>query len=151
VVKDGLGLLLFLGFYYFVLLSPYFLSDPEMYIEANPLVSPLHIVPELYFLFAYAMLRAQPIKVAGVLLLVSRLVVPALLGLLVLRMSSLRVVLRLLVWFFISNVVLLSWLGQCSVEEPYTFFRMISTSLYFVLLVCVSLVHLFCEWLYSAH
>jgi len=130
-------------------LTPYLLSDPEIFIEANPLVSPLHIVPELYFLFAYAMLRAQPVKVAGVLLLVSSPVVPTLLGFIEIRLTSFTVLLRLVVWLFIANAVLLSWLGQCPVEEPYTLCSMIRTSIYFMLLLLVFLVQLFNEWLFA--
>ena len=69
--KDLIGwsmvLLLLFGF---SLLFPWTLGDPENFIPANPLVTPVHIQPEWYFLFAYAILRAIPNKLGGVLALV---------------------------------------------------------------------------------
>jgi len=50
-----------------IFLFPFFLGDPEMSVEANPIVSPVHIVPEWYFLLFYAILRAIPNKSVGVL------------------------------------------------------------------------------------
>ena len=60
---------------YLALLDPYLLGDPENFIPANPLVTPLHIQPEWYFLFVYAILRAIPNKGLGVLSLVAALLV----------------------------------------------------------------------------
>lgn len=51
------------------LLAPWALGDPENFIPANPLVTPVHIQPEWYFLFAYAILRSIPNKLGGVLAL----------------------------------------------------------------------------------
>lgn len=68
--KDMLNVFVWLLFFMFVFLYPFTLSDPEIFIEANPIVSPVHIVPEWYFLFAYAILRAIPNKILGVLALV---------------------------------------------------------------------------------
>lgn len=53
-------------FILFALGCPFYLGDPEMFIESDPIISPVHIVPEWYFLFAYAILRAIPNKVLGV-------------------------------------------------------------------------------------
>ncbi|MCE2155638.1 cytochrome b, partial [Streptococcus thermophilus] len=52
------------------LLDPYLLGDPDNFIPANPLVTPAHIQPEWYFLFAYAILRSIPNKLGGVIALV---------------------------------------------------------------------------------
>lgn len=49
--------------------------DPENFIPANPLVTPIHIQPEWYFLFAYAILRAIPSKIGGVIGLVTALLI----------------------------------------------------------------------------
>merc|ERR1711882_20534 len=51
------------------LFNPWILGDPENFIPANPLVTPLHIQPEWYFLFAYAILRSIPNKLGGVVAL----------------------------------------------------------------------------------
>jgi ubiquinol-cytochrome c reductase cytochrome b subunit len=52
------------------LVNPYLLGDPDNFIPANPLVTPVHIQPEWYFLFAYAILRSIPNKLGGVIALV---------------------------------------------------------------------------------
>lgn len=54
---------------------PYFFRDPEMYIQADPMTRPVHIVPEWYFLFAYAILRAIPNKTLGVIALLISIVI----------------------------------------------------------------------------
>jgi len=69
--KDFYGfMLLFIFISYLVFFIPNYLGDPENFIKANPLVTPVHIMPEWYFLFAYAILRAIPDKLGGVLGLV---------------------------------------------------------------------------------
>jgi ubiquinol-cytochrome c reductase cytochrome b subunit len=69
-VKDGLGLRLVVFTFFGLYLSSFMVvSDPEQYIEANPFVTPVHIVPEWYFLPAYAILRSVPNKLGGVILL----------------------------------------------------------------------------------
>ena len=73
--KDVLGLLVFMmGFFYIVRCCPWDLGDPENFIPANPMVTPIHIQPEWYFLFAYAILRSIPNKLGGVIALVLRVV-----------------------------------------------------------------------------
>jgi len=58
-----------------VMYLPYDLGDPENFIKANPMVTPVHIIPEWYFLFAYAILRVIPRKLGGVIGLVFSIVV----------------------------------------------------------------------------
>ena len=57
------------------LLHPYLLGDPDNFIPANPLVTPAHIQPEWYFLFAYAILRSIPNKLGGVIALVASVMI----------------------------------------------------------------------------
>lgn len=58
-MKDTFGLLVFLIAYVaFTFFMPNALGHPDNYVEANPLVTPAHIVPEWYFLPFYAILRA---------------------------------------------------------------------------------------------
>ena len=71
--KDLYDVFFFIFFVLFSLLVPFLLGDPEMFIEADPIIRPVHIVPEWYFLFAYAILRAIPNKVLGVLALLMRI------------------------------------------------------------------------------
>jgi len=75
-IKDFLGFLIVLTlFFVFILLEPYTLGDPENFIPANPLVTPVHIQPEWYFLFAYAILRSIPNKLGGVIAMILSIVV----------------------------------------------------------------------------
>jgi len=74
--KDFYGFILLLIFLsLLVFYTPNLLGDPENYINANPLVTPIHIMPEWYFLFAYAILRAIPDKLGGVVALVASILV----------------------------------------------------------------------------
>merc|ERR1719402_863860 len=69
-IKDLFGFLFVLTlFFIFILLEPYTLGDPENFIPANPLVTPVHIQPEWHFLLAYAILRSIPNKLGGVIAL----------------------------------------------------------------------------------
>jgi quinol-cytochrome oxidoreductase complex cytochrome b subunit len=71
-VKDLFGLLcVFFLFFLIVFLYPNLLGHPDNYIPANPLVTPVHIVPEWYFLPFYAILRSIPNKLGGVVLMFS--------------------------------------------------------------------------------
>ena len=81
-VKDAFAIVCFMIFYaWFVFYIPNYLGDADNYIKANPLQTPAHIVPEWYFLPFYAILRAIPNKLLGVIALfgaVARLRLPAL-------------------------------------------------------------------------
>lgn len=75
-IKDLLGfIVMFCLFLIFILLEPYTLGDPENFIPANPLVTPVHIQPEWYFLFAYAILRSIPNKLGGVVAMILSILV----------------------------------------------------------------------------
>merc|ERR1739838_789637 len=75
-VKDIFGYMFVLYlFSMFILLEPYTLGDPENFIPANPLVTPVHIQPEWYFLFAYAILRSIPNKLGGVVAMIASIVI----------------------------------------------------------------------------
>lgn len=70
VYKDIVGFLIIIRrLTFLVLTNPYLLRDPENFTPANPLVTPIHIQPEWYFLFAYAILRSIPNKLGGVIAL----------------------------------------------------------------------------------
>jgi len=72
--KDSLNILLWVGFFFLALSYPFKLGDAEIFIAANSLRRPVHIVPEWYFLFAYAILRAIPNKIIGVVALLASVV-----------------------------------------------------------------------------
>nr|YP_010618320.1 cytochrome b [Clavinema parasiluri]WAX01698.1 cytochrome b [Clavinema parasiluri] len=131
-VKDSYNLVFWMFFFIFVFSYPFMLGDPEMFLESNVLVSPVHIVPEWYFLFFYAILRAVPSKLFGVVLLMMSLLVFCLFGLVNNYISCTSLSNDLLVYVFLVSVGMLSWLGQCVVEYPYDFMMFIFSLLYFV-------------------
>ena len=98
------------------------------------MVTPAHIVPEWYFLPFYAILRAIPDKLGGVVAMVGAILIN--LALPVLNTSNIRSSLfrpfhRVIFWFFVANFILLMWLGQCPVESPYIEISQVSSLLYF--------------------
>nr|YP_009114975.1 cytochrome b [Didemnum vexillum]AIZ58122.1 cytochrome b [Didemnum vexillum]UYK51626.1 cytochrome b [Didemnum vexillum] len=134
--KDVLGFFfLFFFYFFFIFFLPYNLMDPENFMMANPGVTPLHIKPEWYFLFAYAMLRSIPNKVLGVLVLVFSILVFFLLpyGNKNLKMNFFFIY-KLVFFFWVFNFILLTWLGGCPVKIYYNFLSQISGILYFFLI-----------------
>nr|YP_009002579.1 cytochrome b [Cherax preissii]CDL72682.1 cytochrome b [Cherax preissii] len=133
--KDIVGfLIMFMLLILLTLLNPYLLSDPDNFTPANPLVTPVHIQPEWYFLFAYAILRSIPNKLGGVIALVLSVAI-----LWVLPFSSFSKFQGLsfyplnqnLFWFFIATILLLTWIGARPVEDPYIITGQTLTILYF--------------------
>jgi len=134
-VKDFMFLWAFLFFFsYFIFLNPNVLGHPDNYIEANPMVTPAHIVPEWYFLPFYAILRSIPDKLGGVIAMVGAILINLALPVLNtsnVRSSFFRPLHRILFWVFIANFLLLGWLGQMPVEDPYIQIGQACTLLYF--------------------
>nr|YP_010546387.1 cytochrome b [Nerita ocellata]UYI29903.1 cytochrome b [Nerita ocellata] len=117
-----------------VLFSPQLLGDPENFIPANPLVTPVHIQPEWYFLFAYAILRSIPSKLGGVVALVLSIAILFILPFTHLgkfRSTAFYPVSQVLFWTLIGIFLVLTWIGARPVEAPYEFIGRIFTVLYF--------------------
>nr|YP_009126999.1 cytochrome b [Phormia regina]AFZ41157.1 cytochrome b [Phormia regina]AMH85420.1 cytochrome b [Phormia regina]AMH85524.1 cytochrome b [Protophormia terraenovae] len=117
-----------------VLINPYLLGDPDNFIPANPLVTPVHIQPEWYFLFAYAILRSIPNKLGGVIALVLSIAILAILPFY--HLSKFRGIQfypinQILFWVMVVTVILLTWIGARPVEEPYVLVGQILTVVYF--------------------
>nr|AMX23104.1 cytochrome b [Reticulitermes sp. A TB-2016] len=113
--------------------DPYILSDPDNFTPANPLVTPVHIQPEWYFLFAYAILRSIPNKLGGVIALAMSI---AILFIMPVNKSKFRgtqfyPINQMLFWTMTNTVILLTWIGARPVEEPYVLTGQILTVLYF--------------------
>ena len=135
IYKDLMGILIFLILYIYICLqTPWILGDPENFIPANPLVTPVHIQPEWYFLFAYAILRSIPNKLGGVVALAIAVLVLFLLPFYGnRRFKRLRFypLGKFMFWFLVSVVILLTWIGARPVEDPYIITGQILTLLYF--------------------
>nr|YP_010444625.1 cytochrome b [Haplodiplatys aotouensis]UTI38888.1 cytochrome b [Haplodiplatys aotouensis]UTI38901.1 cytochrome b [Haplodiplatys aotouensis] len=133
--KDLFGFILMIMFLMMlVLLDPYKLGDPDNFIPANPLVTPIHIQPEWYFLFAYAILRSIPSKLGGVIALLMSIAILFFLPFMNLNSGQGIVYYplnKILFWFMVVIVILLTWIGARPVEEPFILLSQILTILYF--------------------
>nr|AAU20564.1 cytochrome b [Plethodon petraeus] len=141
--KDLLGLMMtLLTLTLLSLLIPNFLSDPENFSPANPLITPPHIQPEWYFLFAYAILRSIPNKLGGVLaLLLSILILFIIPTLHTSKHQSLvfRPLTQTLFWTLVLDMLLLTWIGSQPVETPFIEIGQITSALYFFLFLLLPL------------
>nr|ACI28618.1 cytochrome b [Drosophila melanogaster]AFR59720.1 cytochrome b [Drosophila melanogaster]AKN22302.1 cytochrome b [Drosophila melanogaster] len=118
-----------------VLISPNLLGDPDNFIPANPLVTPAHIQPEWYFLFAYAILRSIPNKLGGVIALVLSIAILMILpfyNLSKFRGIQFYPINQVMFWSMLVTVILLTWIGARPVEEPYVLIGQILTVVYFL-------------------
>jgi ubiquinol-cytochrome c reductase cytochrome b subunit len=134
-MKDGFGVACFLIVYAgFVFFAPNFLGDPANYIPANPLVTPEHIVPEWYFLPFYAILRAIPDKLGGVLAMFGAIGVLFLLPWLDtsrVRSASFRPIYKWFVFVLVIDVVVLGICGAHPPEGFYVPLSQVATLYYF--------------------
>nr|ANJ59915.1 cytochrome b [Nacella magellanica] len=133
--KDIFGIMvLLLSLMMVVLMSPNMLTDPDNFTPANPLVTPIHIQPEWYFLFAYAILRSIPNKLGGVVaLLLSILILFTcpLTHMGTFRSLSFYPLNQFLMWTLIAVVLILTWIGSRPVEAPYEAIGQLFTVFYF--------------------
>ncbi|MEI6188125.1 MAG: cytochrome b/b6 [Alphaproteobacteria bacterium] len=136
VIKDLFSwVLVFIVYFNFVYFAPNFLGHTDNYIEANPMVTPAHIVPEWYFLPFYAVLRSVPHKLGGVIAMFASLLILFLLPYLNtsdIRSSFFRPIHRLFFWLFILDYLILGWIGGCAPETPYLEIGQIATLFYFL-------------------
>ncbi|NP_943616.1 cytochrome b (mitochondrion) [Erpetoichthys calabaricus] len=135
--KDLLGfIILLLIILMLALLSPNLLNDPENFTPANPLVTPPHIKPEWYFLFAYAILRSIPNKLGGVLALLFSIIVLMFVPFLhtaKIRTSTFRPLFKITLWILAADVMILTWIGGQPVEDPYIMIGQVASVLYFTI------------------
>jgi len=134
-IKDLVGFLFLLSILItLTLISPNLLGDPENFNPANPLVTPVHIQPEWYFLFAYAILRSIPNKLGGVVALLLSILILAIIP--IWHKRSIKglefyPLNKFLFWSLIRTVLILTWIGAKPVEDPYVLVGQIFTVIYF--------------------
>nr|AIY61930.1 cytochrome b [Cryptotermes secundus] len=135
VTKDIVGfVILFTALSTLSLKEPYILSDPDNFTPANPLVTPVHIQPEWYFLFAYAILRSIPNKLGGVVALVMSIAILFALPAYKSKFTGTQFypANQLMFWIMTNTVLLLTWIGARPVEDPYIVTGQILTTIYFM-------------------
>ncbi|NBN63244.1 cytochrome b [Pannonibacter tanglangensis] len=134
-IKDLFAIVVFVIFFaWFVFYVPNFLGHPDNYIPANPLVTPAHIVPEWYFLPFYAILRAVPDKLGGVLAMFGAIAILFVLPWLdtsKVRSGAYRPLFKQFFWIFAANAVALGYLGAMPAEGIYVILSQICTVYYF--------------------
>ena len=136
VIKDLFALLIFLiVFAFFVFYSPNLLGHPDNYIEANPMVTPSHIVPEWYLLPFYAILRSVPDKLFGVIAMFASIFVLVILPWLdtsKVRSAIFRPIYKQFYWFLVADVLILGYMGAMPAEGTYLFIARVATVYYFI-------------------
>ena len=135
-VKDSVSLVIFIIFFaWFIFFNPNILGHSDNYIMADPLVTPAHIVPEWYLLPFYAILRAIPSKLGGVL------VMGAAIGILFIlpwldtskvRSATFRPLYKQFYWIFLVNCIVLGYLGSQNPEGLLLVASRICTAYYFI-------------------
>jgi len=139
--KDLFGLMVLLFvFFIFVFYYPNTLGHPDNYIEANPMKTPLHIVPEWYFLPFYAILRSIPNKIGGVIAMFASLLVMLTIPFTnssEIRSTAFRPIFKVCYWLLVVAFFLLGWVGQMPVEYPYTEIGVVSMIYYFLFFIVI--------------
>nr|UFZ12850.1 cytochrome b [Chloronia mexicana] len=133
--KDLIGFLIIIMLLTLLtLFNPYLLGDPDNFIPANPLVTPAHIQPEWYFLFAYAILRSIPNKLGGVIALIMSIAILFFMPLTNSKFQGIQYypINQYLFWIMVNILILLTWIGARPVEDPYILTGQILTVLFFL-------------------
>ena len=135
-IQDILGFILIITFLLFmVFFYPNYLNHSDNYIEANPFITPSHIVPELYLLPFYAILRSISNKTLGVIAMISSILILISLSFTQIHFintSFWRPIYKFSIYIFVFNFILLTFIGGALASQPFIFLGQIFTSLYFL-------------------
>ena len=141
VMKDLFAMFVFAVFFaWFVFFAPDYLGHADNYVEANPLVTPPHIVPEWYYLPFYAILRAIPSKLGGVIAMFGSILILLFIPWLDtsrVRSARYRPIFKWFLILFFISVLALGWLGAKPPEGWYVIFSRIFTIYYFVFFLII--------------
>nr|QAY82078.1 cytochrome b [Hyphasis sp. REN-2018] len=143
--KDTLSMIIMMfSLNYLILNNPYLLSDPDNFIPANPLITPTHIQPEWYFLFAYAILRSIPNKLGGVIALVMSIAILYLMPFMMKKnflSNQFYPINKYYFWMLLTMILLLTWIGAQPIEDPYILTSQILTITYFLYYILNPIIH----------
>nr|YP_009350029.1 cytochrome b [Vespa orientalis]AQQ78860.1 cytochrome b [Vespa orientalis] len=138
-LKDTITfIILLILLFLFMLQYPFLLSDPDNFIKANPMITPIHIKPEWYFLFAYAILRGIPNKLGGVIALLSAILILLILPFINspkkfnLKFNPLY---QINFWMLFSTFYMLTWLGGQEIETPFIELTQLYSIMYFMMFI----------------
>nr|YP_010531175.1 cytochrome b [Athalia sikkimensis]UXW93397.1 cytochrome b [Athalia sikkimensis]UXW93592.1 cytochrome b [Athalia sikkimensis] len=134
-IKDMMGFLMMLFLFMMLnLMNPNLMGDPDNFTPANPLITPPHIKPEWYFLFAYAILRSIPNKLGGVIALIMSILILMIMPFYYMKnfkSMTFYPLNQIMFWILINTVIMLTWIGMSPVETPYIILSQILTMIYF--------------------
>nr|WRW11474.1 cytochrome b [Eteoneus sigillatus] len=134
--KDIMGMSVMMFIFLMInMIEPLMLLDPENFTPANPLVTPVHIQPEWYFLFAYAILRSIPNKLGGVIAMFMSIIMLMIIPLInksKLQSCSFYPINKFMFWMFVATMIMLTWIGMRPAEEPFITTGQILTMIYFL-------------------
>ncbi|KAF3419752.1 cytochrome b (mitochondrion) [Frieseomelitta varia] len=149
LIKDLITIILILSMFMFLNLQyPYMFGDSDNFKMANPMITPSHIKPEWYFLFAYSILRSVPSKLGGVIMLFMSIFILFFLPLINNNMKNTKFypLNKYIYWMFINIFIMLTWLGKQMIEYPYInlneFYTMMYYSYYLFLFMISNLIDL---------
>nr|YP_010586155.1 cytochrome b [Ecnomus latus]UZZ43904.1 cytochrome b [Ecnomus latus] len=137
--KDLMGfIIMIMMFFVFMMKYPFLLNDSDNFIETNPMITPPHIQPEWYFLFAYAILRSIPNKLGGVIALLMSILILFFMPFMnkkIIKGNSFFIMNKINFWMFSMNFLLLSWIGSMVVEYPYITMSQMMSMFYFLFFI----------------
>lgn len=137
-IKDILGIVVFLWIILTTsLIVPFSIGDPENFNPANPLNTPIHIQPEWYFLFAYAILRSIPNKLGGVVALLLSILIIAIFPFKKKRSlrSKFSPIKKISFWILATIFCILTWAGAKPVEAPFETLSLLTGIAYFYVII----------------
>lgn len=138
-LKDFFDVFFYFFLVFFSLFFSFYLMDPIIFVESDSMVSPSHVVPEWYFLFAFTILRSVPDKLFGVVLIFGSVFVLFFLIFFVFYCSLLDTFLYFFVISFVWIFFWLTWAGCYPTDYPFCYFNMFFTFMYFfcVFFMCI--------------
>lgn len=135
-IKDFMGFVIAIwALLILVCFIPNIFTDPENFLPSNPTVTPIHIKPEWYFLWVYAILRSIPNKLGGVVALFASILILFIIpftNIINKRRLAFYPLNQLLFWIIISSWIILTWIGGRPVEDPYIIIGQLFTTAYFL-------------------
>lgn len=143
-LKDIYGfILLFIVYLFVCFIRPYIFIDVENFITSNPIVTPVHIQPEWYFLFAYTILRSISRKIGGVVALFISVLIFYFIPFIIssrFRRTQFYIFIQFIYWYFLSNWLLLTWIGACEVDYPFIQLGILFRFIYFFIIFIFRLI-----------